>query len=124
MNLTGCIVCGLILVAWIVYQEFSWRSRLADTVEQYEERLSTEVDDAFEHGMDHGGRSVQSQTFRYAGEKSGFFSKKSRDLYLTVTLFDGDVKYLSGDLAHIEKFEIPPDLRKAILKAASLLLKP
>ncbi len=73
--------------------------------------------------MAHGGSTVASHTFRHRDEKKGLFTRKSRELYLTVTFFDGKVKLLSGDIAYLEKFEIPEEIMKAI-KAAGLTLKP
>ncbi|MGA7077084.1 MAG: hypothetical protein WBQ43_05135 [Terriglobales bacterium] len=123
MTLTGCIVCGLILVSWIVFQELSWRSRFKESKAEWDERSRTDVDRAFAHGMAHGGSTVASHTFRHRDEKKGLFTRKSRELYLTVTFFDGKVKLLSGDIAYLEKFEIPEEIMKAI-KAAGLTLKP
>jgi hypothetical protein len=123
MQLAGWLACGIILICWIAFQELSWRSRFEAARREWEERCRAEVDRAFAHGMDRGGRTVASHTFRRKAEVSWPFRRKTGELYLTVTFFDGEVKYISGDIAHLDEFEIPEEIKKLIL-SSSLILKP
>jgi hypothetical protein len=113
MNIAGFVVAFLVLIAWIVYQELSWRDRHAAIVDHYEKRLLSEVELAYKRGLAEGAAKVKSFTFK-AYKKTGMFKLRKQQLYLSVTFFGDELKYLAGDVSDIEKFQIPPEIQKAI----------
>jgi hypothetical protein len=118
MDAVGYVACLVLLIAWLFYQELSWRSRL-NTIDHYEKRLQAEVDLAYKRGLAESKAKVRSHTYK-SYKKVGAFIKRTQQLYLSVTFVGSELKYLAGDVSDIEKFEIPPGIKKAI-DAARLL---
>jgi hypothetical protein len=120
INIAGFVVAFLVLIAWIVYQELSWRERHAAIVDHYEKRLEVEIDLAYKRGLAEGAAKVRSFTFK-TYKKTGMFKLRTQQLYLSVTFFGDELKYLAGDVADIEKFQIPPEIQKAIQASKFLI---
>jgi hypothetical protein len=82
-------------------------------VDHYEKRLLSEVELAYKRGLAEGAAKVKSFTFK-AYKKTGMFKLRTQQLYVSVTFFGDELKYLAGDVSDIEKFQIPPEIQKAI----------
>jgi hypothetical protein len=99
--------------AALIYQEVSWREKARRIQADYERRISTEVAMAYESP----GRALTFQAEKI--EPRGLFQEVTRHLFIAVTM-DGDaVKYATGDLNEIERFSIPPEIKRAILQSVS-----
>jgi hypothetical protein len=107
-------------VAALVYQEISWRDKARRIQTDYEKRISTEVAMAYETGLAGDATPIRALTFQAEKqEPQGWFHEVTRHLFIAVTM-DGDaVKYAAGDLNEIERFSIPPEIRRAIVEFVS-----
>ena len=82
-----------------------------------EELLKTFVADEAEtasmHGFEEGKVEARSYIFR-AQTTTGVLFRRTKQLYLSVTLVGNDVMYLAGDVSEIQKFQLAPEIKKAI----------
>lgn len=118
--MTPMEVALLLALAALVYQEVTWRDKLRRMEADYEKRLSAEVAMTYEANAAEGSERIRAFTFRAEKqEPRGLFGEVTHHLFLAVTM-DGDtVKYASGDLGDIDRFHIPPELKRAILRFLS-----
>jgi len=105
----------LFAVAALVYQEVSWRDKARRIEADYEKRISTEVALAYETSLADDERPVRALTFQAEKqEPRGWFHEVTRHLFIAVTMNGDRVKYAAGDLNEIERFSIPPEIKRAI----------
>jgi hypothetical protein len=114
--MTPLEIALLFAVAALVYQEIAWRDRTRRLEADYEKRIATEVALAYERGQPDDEGQIRSFTFHAEKEEPhGLFREAVRQLFIAVTM-DGDtVKHAAGDLAEIDRFQIPPRIRKALV---------
>jgi len=113
--MTTLEIALLAAVAALVYQELWWRERVRRMEAGYEKRIATEVAMAYDAGLAEG--PIRSFAFRAEKvEPHGLFREATRQLFIAVTMSGDAVKYAAGDLAEIDRFEIPPEMRRAILE--------
>jgi len=106
----------LFAIAALVYQEISWRDKVRRVEADYEKRISTEVAMAYEATLADDERPTRSLTFQAEKqEPRGLFHEVTRRLFIAVTLSGDEVKYAAGDLNEIDRFNIPPEIRRALL---------
>ena len=106
----------LFAIAALIYQEVSWRDRARRLEADYEKRISTEVAMAYESGLGESEDCVRTFTFRAEKpEPSGFFGEVTRHLFIAVTMSGDTVKYAAGDLGEIDRFHIPPEMKRSML---------
>ena len=104
-------------VAALVYQEIAWRDRARRIETDYEKRISAEVAMAYESGLAESEGPIRALTFRAEKEEPrGLFHEVTRHLFITVTMNGDTVKYATGDLNEIDRFSMPPAIRRAILE--------
>ena len=104
----------LVAVALLIYQEIAWRDQARRLQDDYEKRLSAEVAMAYEAGMA-GGERVRALTFRAEKkEPHGLFHEVTRHLFIALAMAGDSVKYAAGDLNEMERFAIPPEIRRAL----------
>ena len=72
---------------------------------------------AYEMALPDGDGRFRSFTFHAEKEEPhGLFRDVVRQLFIAVTM-DGDaVKHAAGDLADIDRFQIPPRIRRALVE--------
>ena len=105
----------LATIAALVYQEISWRDKARRIQADYEKRLSTEVAMAYETSLADDDRPVRALTFQAEKqEPRGLFHEVTRHLFIALTMAGDTVKYAAGDLNEIERFSIPPEIRRAL----------
>src|SRR5579871_5995040 len=106
----------LLAVAALVYQEVSWRDKARRIEADFEKRLTTEVALAYELSLAEDG-PVRALTFQAEKpEPHGLFHEATRRLFIAVALTGDRVKYAAGDLQEIERFGIPPEIKRALLE--------
>src|SRR5580658_8226712 len=106
----------LFAVAALVYQEVSWRDRARRIQADYEKRISTEVALAYEASLADDG-PVRALTFQAEKqEPQGWFHEVTRHLFIAIAMHGDNVKYAAGDLHEIERFSIPPEIKRALLQ--------
>src|SRR5271165_5885191 len=104
-------------VAALVYQEISWRDRARRIQADYEKRISTEVAMAYETSLADDEAPARALTFQAEKqEPRGLFHEVTRHLFIAVTMNGDAVRYAAGDLNEIERFSIPPEIRRALLE--------
>jgi hypothetical protein len=114
--MTPMEIALLLAIAALVYQEIAWRDRARRTETDYEKRLSTEVALAYERGLAESEGPVRGLTFQAEKqEPRGLFHEVTRRLFIAVTMNGDSVKYAAGDLNEIDRFTIPPEIRRALL---------
>jgi hypothetical protein len=114
--MTPMEIALLLAIAALVYQEIAWRDRARRTETDYEKRLSTEVALAYERGLAESEGPVRALTFQAEKqEPRGLFHEVTRRLFIAVTMNGDSVKYAAGDLNEIDRFTIPPEIRRALL---------
>jgi Flp pilus assembly protein TadB len=114
--MTPLEIALLFAVAALVYQEVSWRDRARRIQADYEKRISTEVAMAYETSLADDGEPVRALTFQAEKqEPRGLFHEVTRHLFIAVTMNGDAVKYAAGDLNEIERFSIPPEIKRALL---------
>jgi hypothetical protein len=107
----------LFAVAALVYQEISWRDRARRIQADYEKRISTEVAMAYEASLADDEKPARALTFQAEKqEPRGLFHEVTRHLFIAVTMNGDAVKYAAGDLNEIDRFSIPPEIRRALLE--------
>jgi hypothetical protein len=107
----------LFAVAALIYQEVSWRDKARRIQADYEKRISTEVAMAYEISLADEELPVRALTFQAEKqEPRGLFHEVTRHLFIAVTMNGDAVKYAAGDLNEIERFSIPPEIRRALVE--------
>lgn len=110
----------LCAIAALVYQEISWRDKARRIEADYEKRMSTEVAMAYEASLADDETPVRALTFQAEKhEPRGLFHEVTRRLFITVTMNGDAVRYAAGDLNEIDRFSIPPEIRRALLEFLS-----
>jgi hypothetical protein len=105
----------LFAMAALVYQEISWRDKARRIETDYEKRLSTEVAMAYEASRADADEPVRALTFQAEKQEShGLFHEVTRHLFLALAMEGGRVRYAAGDLNEVERFNIPPEIRRAL----------
>jgi len=105
----------LCAMAALVYQEISWRDKARRIETDYEKRLSTEVAMAYEASRADGDEPVRALTFQAEKqEPRGLFHEVTRHLFIALAMEGGRVRYAAGDLNEMERFSIPPEIRRAL----------
>ncbi len=116
--MTPVEVLLLFTIAALIYQEISWRDKARRMQADYEKRISTEVAMAYENSLADANNDAPVRALTFQAEKHeprGLFHDVTRHLFIAVTM-DGDaVKYAAGDLNEIERFSIPPEIKRALL---------
>jgi hypothetical protein len=107
----------LFAVAALVYQEISWRDRARRLQADYEKRISTEVAMAYEASLADDEKPARALTFQAEKqEPRGLFHEVTRHLFIAVMMNGDAVKYAAGDLNEVDRFSIPPEIRRALLE--------
>jgi len=107
----------LFAIAALVYQEISWRDRARRIQADYEKRISTEVAMAYETSMAGEETPVRALTFQAEKqEPRGLFHEVTRHLFIAIAMNRDAVQYAAGDLNEIERFNIPPEIKRALLE--------
>ncbi|MGO4879281.1 MAG: hypothetical protein ACLP59_00490 [Bryobacteraceae bacterium] len=110
----------LFAIAALVYQEISWRDKARRIQADYEKRISTEVAMAYEASLADDAEPVRALTFQAEKqEPRGWFHEVTRYLFIAVAMSGPEVKYAAGDLNDIERFNIPPEIKRAIVEFMS-----
>jgi hypothetical protein len=103
--------------AALVYQEISWRDKARRIQADYEKRISTEVAMAYETSLADDGEPARALTFQAEKlEPRGLFHEVTRHLFIAVTMHGDSVKYAAGDLHEMERFSIPPRIKRALVE--------
>ena len=107
----------LFAMAALVYQEISWRDKARRIQADYEKRISTEVAMAYETSLADDDEPVRALTFQAEKqEPRGLFHEVTRHLFIAITMNGDAVKYAAGDLNEIERFSIPPEIKRALVE--------
>ena len=115
--MTPIEIALLLAVAALVYQEISWRDKARRIEADYEKRLSTEVAMAYESSLADDGTPVRALTFQAEKqEPRGLFHEVTRHLFIALAMSGDNVRYAAGDLNEIDRFNIPPEIRRALLE--------
>jgi len=118
--MTPLEIALLFAIAALIYQEISWRDKARRIQADYEKRISTEVAVAYETNLADDERPVRALTFQAEKqEPRGLFHEVTRHLFIAVTMNGDAVRYASGDLNEIERFNIPPEIRRALVEFIS-----
>jgi hypothetical protein len=113
--MTPLEIALLFAVAALVYQEISWRDKARRIQADYEKRISTEVAMAYETSLADDEMPVRALTFQAEKqEPRGLFHEVTRHLFIAVTMNGDAVKYAAGDLNEIERFDMPPEIGRAV----------
>jgi hypothetical protein len=75
--------------------------------------LARETDLACRRGVQDDKAEVRSYIFITQTKTGGLFTR-TKKLHLSVTFIGNEVKYLAGDVSEIQKFNLPPEIKKAI----------
>ena len=104
-------------IAALVYQEIAWRDKARRIEADYEKRLSAEVALAYETTLAQDELPVRALTFRAEKhEPHGLFHEATRHLFIALAMAGDTVRYAAGDLNELERFSIPPAIKRAILE--------
>lgn len=115
--MTPLEIALLFAIAALVYQEISWRDRARRMQADYEKRISTEVAMAYETSLAGDAEPVRALTFQAEKqEPRGLFHEVTRHLFIAIAMTGDGVKYAAGDLNEIERFSIPPEIRRALME--------
>ena len=113
--MTPMEIALLLAIAVLVYQEFSWRDRVRRMEADNERRIATEVAMAYERSLAEGEGRIRALTFQAEKqEPRGLFGEVTRRLFITITMDGESVKYAAGDLNEIDRFEMPPEIGRAV----------
>ena len=113
--MTPLEIALLFAIAALVYQEISWRDKARRIQTDYEKRISTEVALAYEASLADDRGPVRALTFQAEKqEPQGWFHEVTRHLFIAIAMRGDNVKYAVGDLNEIERFSIPPEIKRAI----------
>ena len=114
--MTPLEIALLFAIAALVYQEVSWRDRARRIQADYEKRISTEVAMAYEASLAGDETPVRALTFQAEKqEPRGLFHEVTRHLFIAIAMNRDAVQYAAGDLNEIERFSIPPEIKRALL---------
>jgi hypothetical protein len=115
--MTSLEILLLLAIAALIYQEVSWRDKARRIEADYEKRLSTEVAMAYEASLTDDETPVRALTFQAEKhEPRGLFHEVTRHLFIALAMNGGRVKYAAGDLNEIDRFSIPPEIKRALLE--------
>jgi hypothetical protein len=115
--MTSLEILLLLAIAALIYQEVSWRDKARRIEADYEKRLSTEVAMAYETSLTDDETPVRALTFQAEKhEPRGLFHEVTRHLFIALAMNGGRVKYAAGDLNEIDRFSIPPEIKRALLE--------
>ena len=115
--MTPMEIALLFAMAALVYQEISWRDRARRIQTDYEKRMSTEVAMAYESSLADDETPVRALTFQAEKqEPRGLFHEVTRHLFIAIAMNGDAVKYAAGDLSEIERFSIPPEIKRALME--------
>jgi len=118
--MTPLEIALLLAIAALVCQEISWRDKARRLQADYEKRISTEVAMAYGISLADDEEPVRALTFQAEKqEPRGLFHEVTRHLFIAVTMTGDAVKYAAGDLNEIERFSIPPEIKRALLEFVS-----
>jgi hypothetical protein len=118
--MTPLEIASLLAIAALAYQEISWRDKARRIQADYERRISTEVAMAYEASLGDDDRPVRALTFQAEKqEPRGLFHEVTRHLFIAVTMHGDRVRYAAGDLNEMERFSIPPEIRRALVEFVS-----
>ena len=107
----------LFAIAALVYQEVAWRDRARRIQADYEKRISTEVAMAYETSLADDETPVRALSFQAEKqEPRGLFHEVTRHLFIAIAMNRDGVQYAAGDLNEIERFNIPPEIKRALLE--------
>ena len=111
----------LFAIAALVYQEVSWRDKARRIQADYEKRISTEVAMAYETSLagDETARARPYVPSREAGAARAVPRGDSPPVHRRSPWPATAVKYAAGDLNEIERFSIPPEIKRALLEFVS-----
>jgi hypothetical protein len=113
--MTPMEIALLLAIAVLVYQEFSWRDRVRRMEADYEKRIATEVAMAYERSLADGEGRIRALTFQAEKEEPrGLFGEVTRRLFIAITMEGESVKYAAGDLNEIDRFDMPPEIGRAV----------
>jgi len=113
--MTPMEIALLLAIAALVYQEFSWRDRVRRMETDYEKRMATEVAMAYERSLAENEGQLKALTFQAEKtEPRGLFGEVTRRLFLAITMDGEQVKYAAGDLTEIDRFDMPPEIGRAV----------
>ena len=114
--MTSLEILLLLSIAALIYQEVSWRDKARRIEADYEKRLSTEVAMAYEASLADNETPVRALTFQAEKhEPRGLFHEVTRHLFIALAMNGGRVKYAAGDLNEIDRFSIPPEIKRALV---------
>jgi hypothetical protein len=115
--MTSLEILLLLAIAALIYQEVSWRDKARHIEADYEKRLSTEVAMAYETSLTDDETPVRALTFQAEKqEPRGLFHEVTRHLFIALAMNGERVKYAAGDLTEIDRFSIPPEIKRALLE--------
>jgi len=115
--MTPLEIALLFAIAALVYQEISWRDKARRIQADYEKRISTEVAMAYETSLADDDEPVRALTFQAEKqEPRGLFHEVTRHLFIAVTMHGDAVTYAAGDLNEMERFSIPPEIKRALVE--------
>jgi hypothetical protein len=115
--MTPLEIALLFAIAALVYQEIFWRDKARRIQTDYEKRISTEVAMAYETSLAGDDEPVRALTFQTEKqEPRGLFHEVTRHLFIAIAMNGDAVKYAAGDLNEIERFSIPPEIKRALLQ--------
>jgi hypothetical protein len=113
--MTPMEIALLLAIAALVYQEISWRDRTRRMEADYEKRIATEVAMAYERSLAEGEGRIRALTFQAEkDEPRGLFGEATRRLFIAITMDGEAVKYAAGDLNEIDRFDMPPEIGRAV----------
>ena len=114
--MTATEILLLFAIAALIYQEISWRDRARLLETDYEKRISSEVAMAYGNGLAESEEPVRAFTFHAEKqEPRGLFREVTRHLFIALAMSGDAVRYAAGDLHEVERFEIPPEIRRALM---------
>jgi hypothetical protein len=115
--MTPLEIALLFAIAALVYQEISWTDKARRIQADYEKRISTEVAMAYETSLAGEETPVRALTFQAEKqEPRGLFHEVTRHLFIAIAMNRDAVQYAAGDLNEIERFNIPPEIKRALLE--------
>jgi hypothetical protein len=115
--MTSLEILLLLAIAALIYQGVSWRDKARRIEADYEKRLSTEVAMAYETSLTDDETPVRALTFQAEKqEPRGLFHEVTRHLFIALAMNGERVKYAAGDLTEIDRFSIPPEIKRALLE--------
>jgi hypothetical protein len=99
-------------------------TRASRSIKLSKDRLKTfvanEAEIVYDRGLDQGKAQVSVYTFT-AHKKTGMgLFSRTRQKSLSIVFIDDEPKFLAGDMAEIDTFDIPPEIKKRINYALSV----